>query len=137
MGVGLFAEFVLPRGPLHHVVAPVEHPGQFARAELRAVHAVVLAAPLSVVVGAGVGFVRLWVMGWKCSGAAPLAIRAMTGTSTPLSAPSATSTPASSPRWVCPSREDFPFPLESTVRGKFSAEPVFCDYRLYTGFGLL
>ena len=97
MGVGLFAEFVLPRGPLHHVVAPVEHPGQFARAELRAVHAVVLAAPLSVVVGAGVGFVRLWVMGWKCSGAAPLAIRAMTGTSTPLSAPSATSTPASSP----------------------------------------
>ena len=97
MGVGLFAEFVLPRGPLHHVVAPVEHPGQFARAELRAVHAVVLAAPLSVVVGAGVGFVRLWVMGWKCSGAAPLAIRAMTGT----------------------------------------AEPVFCDYRLYTGFGLL
>ena len=97
MGVGLFAEFVLPRGPLHHVVAPVEYPGQFAGAELRAVHAVILAAPLSVVVGAGIGFVWLWVMGRKCSGAAPLAIRATTVTSTPLSAPSATSTPASSP----------------------------------------
>ena len=24
-----------------------------------------------------------------------------------------------------------------TVRGKFSAEPVFRDYRLYSGFGLL
>ena len=97
LGVGLFAELVLPRGPLHHVVALVEHPGQFARAELRAVHAAVLAAPLSVVVGAGVVFVRLWVVGRKWFGAAPLAIRATTVTSTPLSAPSTSSTPVAFP----------------------------------------
>ena len=69
--------------------------------------------PVCCTVGAGVVFVRLWVVGRKWFGAAPLAIRATTVTSTPLSAPSASSTPAASPRGVCPSREDFSFPFES------------------------